>query len=127
VNESYIRNSMLGDGSIIDRSEIVRSIVGLRCVIGADTRIEDSILMGANYYESAAQIEANLRRGIPPLGIGRRCHIRGAIIDKGAHVGDDVVLINQAGVREADADGYYIRDYVVVVPRNGVVPEGTKA
>lgn len=125
VNESYIRSSMLAEGSIIDRSEIARSIVGLRCVVGADARIEDSILMGADYYESAAQIEANRRRGIPPLGIGQRCHIRGAIIDRGAHIGDDVVLVNQAGVREADADSYYIRDYIIVVPRNGVVPGGT--
>jgi len=122
INESHIRSSMLAEGSIIDRSEIARSIIGLRCVVGADTRIEDSIVMGANYYESAEQIAANLRRGIPPMGIGRRCYIRGAIVDKGAHVGDDVVLVNRGGVREADGEGWYIRDEVVVVPRSGVVP-----
>jgi glucose-1-phosphate adenylyltransferase len=125
VNESYIRGSMLAEGSIIDRSEIVRSIIGLRCTVGADTRIENSILLGANYYESAAQIAANRARGQPPMGIGQRCHIRGAIIDKGAHVGDDVVLTNQEGVAEAESDGWYIRDHIIIVPCNGVIPPGT--
>jgi len=125
VNESHIWRSMLAEGSIIDRSEIIRSIVGLRCVVGADTRIEDSVVMGANHYESAEQIARNFQQGIPRMGIGQRCHIRGAIIDKGGHVGDDVVLVNWDGIREADAENYYIRDAIIVVPRNAVVPSGT--
>ena len=126
INESHIRSSLLAEGAIIDRSEIVRSIIGLRAIVGADTRIEESLVMGANCYESAAQIAANAARGVPRMGIGRRCHILRAIIDKGAHVGDDVVLINREGVRELDAENYYIRDHLVVVPRNGVVPDGTR-
>ncbi|MEW6750041.1 MAG: sugar phosphate nucleotidyltransferase [Candidatus Latescibacterota bacterium] len=125
VNESYIRGSMLAEGSIIDRSEIIRSIVGLRCVVGADTRLDSSILMGADYYESQEQAQAHLEQGIPRMGIGRGCQIRGAIIDKNVHIGDGVVLVNQAGVREADAEGYYIRDYIVIIPRGAVIRSGT--
>lgn len=125
VNESYIRHSMLAEGSIIDRSEIIRSIVGLRCVVGAGTRLENSILMGADYYESAEQIARNREQGIPRMGIGQRCHLRGAIVDKNARVGDDVVLVNREGIREADGENYYIRDYIIVVPRNAVVYPGT--
>jgi glucose-1-phosphate adenylyltransferase len=125
VNESYIRSSILAEGSIIDRSEIIRSIVGLRCIVASDTRVEASMLMGADYYESREQIEANLAQGIPPMGIGRGCRISGAIVDKNAHIGDRVVLANQAGVREADAEDYYIRDYLVIVPRSGVIRAGT--
>ncbi len=125
VNESHIRSSILGEGSIIDRSDIDRSIIGQRCFVGAETRIESSILMGCNFYESAAQIEANRGRGCPPMGIGRRCHIRSAIVDKNAHVGDDVMLINRENVAEAEGPNWFIRDYIVVIPRDAVVPSGT--
>ena len=57
--------------------------------------------------------------------MGQRCHIRGAIIDKNAQIGDDVVLVNADGIEQADADHYYIRDSIIVVPRNGIVPSGT--
>ncbi|MEW6755148.1 MAG: sugar phosphate nucleotidyltransferase [Candidatus Latescibacterota bacterium] len=124
VNESYIRSSILAEGSIIDRSEIIRSIVGLRCVVGCDTRVESSMLMGADYYESHQQIQAHLAQGTPPMGIGRGCQIRGAIIDKNAHIGDGVILTNPAGIREADAEDYYIRDHLVIVPRGGVIRPG---
>jgi glucose-1-phosphate adenylyltransferase len=125
INESHILRSMVTEGCIIDRSEIVHSSIGLRSVIGADTRIEDSVIMGADYYQSVDQIEANRQRGVPHLGIGQRCHLRGTLIDKNAQVGDDVVLVNAAGVEQADADSYYIRDSLIIVPRNGIVPSGT--
>ncbi len=125
VNESYIRHSMLAEGSIIDRSEIVRSIVGPRSRIGAGSRIEASIIMGADFYESAAQIEANRQRGRPPIGVGRDCRICGAIVDKGARLGDGVVLANREGIAEADGEDWYIRDRIIVVPRDAVLPSGT--
>ena len=80
--------------------------------------------MGADYYQSVDQIEANRQRGVPRMGIGQRCHIRGAIIDKNAHVGDDVILVNSGAVEQEDAD-HYIRDSLIIVPRNGVIPSGT--
>ncbi|MBT4500879.1 MAG: glucose-1-phosphate adenylyltransferase [Gemmatimonadetes bacterium] len=125
INESHILSSMVAEGSIIDRSEIIHSSIGLRSVIGADTHIEDTVIMGADYYQSVDQIEANRQRGVPRMGMGQRCHIRGAIIDKNAQIGDDVVLVNADGIEQADADHYYIRDSIIVVPRNGIVPSGT--
>jgi glucose-1-phosphate adenylyltransferase len=97
INESCVRSSMVAEGCIIDPSEILRSSIGLRSVIDADTSIEDSVIMGADYYQSVDQIEANHQRGVPRMGIGKRCHIRGAVVDMNAHVGDDVVLANAAG------------------------------
>ena len=81
--------------------------------------------MGANYYESAEQITQNAQQGIPPFGIGSRCLIRNAIIDKNARIGDDVVLVNRDGVEHADAENYCIRDFIIVVPRSAVIPAGT--
>ncbi len=125
INESYIRQGVLAEGSIIDRSEIIHSIVGLRCTVGAGTRIEDSVIMGADYYESAEEIAANAALGIPRIGIGRHCRLRGVIIDKNAHIGDDVELTNRQGVSDADGDNYYIRDHILVVPRGAVIRAGT--
>ncbi len=125
VNQSTIFASMLSDGSIMDRSEITRSIIGLRSIVRADTKIEASIVMGADYYESAEQIAQNVQRGIPPLGIGSRCIIRNAIIDKNARIGDGVILVNQHGIEHTDAENYSVRDSIIVVPKDAVIPAGT--
>jgi glucose-1-phosphate adenylyltransferase len=127
INESRVLRSTLAEGSIIDHSEIVHSIIGLRCFVGAGTKIEDSLILGYDYYESAEQIEAQRQRGIPRMGIGQRCYIRGAIIDKNARIGDNVVLVNHSGAQQADAEHFCIRDGIIVVPRNGMVPSGTVA
>jgi glucose-1-phosphate adenylyltransferase len=81
--------------------------------------------MGADYYESAEQIAQNAQRGIPPIGVGKRCTIRQAIIDKNARIGDAVMLVNRYGLEHADAENYCIRDHIIVVPKNAVIPSGT--
>jgi len=128
VNKSKIFASMLGDGGIIDSSQIDRSIIGMRATIRGQTRIEDSLLMGADYYESAEQIARHAEAGDPPMGIGEGCHIKRAIIDKNARVGEGAVLINEDNIQEADAEdgNWFIRDGIIVVPKNGVIPAGTR-
>lgn len=125
VNESHIVQSMLAEGSIIDHSEVHRSIIGLRSIVREGTRIDASLIMGADYYESAEEIAANAEKGIPAMGIGRGCTIAGAIIDKDAYIGDGAVLVNIGQVEEADADNYFIRDRIIVVPKGAVLPPGT--
>ena len=125
VNESSIRQSMLAEGSILDRSEINRSIIGLRTIVRGGSRIDASLLMGADYYESAAEIAENAEKGIPPLGIGHGCTISGAIIDKNARIGDGSVLVNDGQIENLDSDEYHIRDRIIVVPKNGSVRPGT--
>ena len=125
INESQVRESMLAEGSIVDRSSITRSIIGLRCFVREDAQVNASLLMGSDYYESAAQIKRNADRGIPHMGIGRRCSIANTIVDKNARIGDDVVLENREGVEKADEPHCYIRDHIVIVPKDAVVPSGT--
>ena len=125
VNDSRILASMLADGCVIERSEISHSILGVRSMVGVDTRIEDSIFLGADYRENAEQTSNNVHQSIPSIGIGRGCLIRKAIIDKNARIGDGVKLVNEHHVEHADGDGHCIRDGIIVVPKDAVIPSGT--
>ena len=125
VNQSQIEGAMLCEGSIIDRSDVRRSIIGLRSVVRSETTIENSILMGADRHESQEQMAHDSLEGLLPLGIGSRCVIRNAIIDKNARIGDDVKLVNATSKEHADEDSYSIRDSIIVVPKNTVIPSGT--
>ena len=125
VNSSSVRSSILAEGSIIDDSELDRTIVGIRSIISGGSRIYQSILMGADYYESDASRSENERLGIPNVGIGRNCLIQNAIIDKNARIGDNSVLVNRDGIDNYDGENYYIRDGIVIVPKDATIPPET--
>jgi glucose-1-phosphate adenylyltransferase len=87
--------------------------------------VRTSLVLGADYYESLEEMDRAQAKGLPLLGIGGDCVIERAIVDKNARVGHGVRIVNAAGVREADGDGWFIRDGVVIVPKGGVVRDGT--
>lgn len=91
-------------------------------MIESGTTIRNSVLMGADFYQGKAP---EPKPGTPPLGVGRSCHIEGAIIDKSARIGEGVVITSEGKPANADGENYYIRDGVVVVPKSAVVPDGT--
>jgi glucose-1-phosphate adenylyltransferase len=117
VIDCRVYESILSDGSIVAGSQITSSIIGIRAVIRAGSTIERTVVMGASELEH--------EDGFPPVGVGFNCHVRNAIIDIDARIGDDCTLVNQDGVVEADGDGWFIRDGVVVVPRGAAVEPGT--
>ena len=124
VNSSSVRSSILAEGSIIDDSEIDRTIVGIRSIISNGSRIYQSVLMGADYYVSDELRTESEKSGIPNIGIGRNCLIQNAIIDKNARIGDNSVLVNREGVDNHDGENYYIRDGIVIVPKDAtILPE----
>jgi glucose-1-phosphate adenylyltransferase len=82
------------------------------------------VLLGADFYESDDMAPA--RGDNPPLGIGREVVLDKVIVDKNARIGDGAQLTNEAGVQDADGDGYYIRDGIIVVPKDGVIKAGTR-
>ena len=83
-------------------------------------------MLGADYYESLEEIDRAQAKGLPPVGIGQESVIERAIIDKNARVGRGVRIVNERGARpHKDGDGYFIRDGIVIVPKGGVVPDGT--
>ncbi len=125
VNSSSVRSSILAEGSIIDDSELDRTIVGIRSIISSGSRVYQSVLMGADYYESNASQQENTQAGIPHIGIGQNCLIQNAIIDKNARIGDNSVLVNRDGLDNYDGGNYYIRDGIVIVPKDATIPPET--
>ena len=108
---------MVAEGCVIKDSTIQHSIVGLRSQIDEGTLIKDTIVMGCDWY-------GNLRNGAS-LGIGKNCSIEGAIIDKNASIGDNVVIKPFPGDKDIDGDYYYVRDGVVIIPKHTTIPAGT--
>jgi len=120
-----VANSIVCEGSIVNRSRIRESIVGIRSRIGEDSMIERTVMMGADFFESDDDFRANREGGCPDVGVGRGCVIRNAILDKNARVGDNVKLVNTDGLREAEGEGYNIVSGIIVVPKDAVIPDGT--
>ena len=125
VNSSSIRSSILAEGSIIDDSELDRTIVGIRSIISNGSRIYQSVLMGADFYESDTLRAENEQSGRPHVGIGKKCLIQNAIIDKNARIGDNAVIANTKNLDNYDSDDYYIRDGIVIVPKDATIPPET--
>lgn len=122
---SEVEDAILCEGSIVNRSSIKRSIVGVRSRIGESCRIENTVMMGADYFESAEALAANRERGVPDIGIGRDSEVRNAIIDKNARIGAGVRLVNAGGRAADSADDHVIVDGIIVIPKGAVIPDGT--
>ncbi len=122
---SSVNNSILSEGSIINRSRIQDSIIGVRTRIGEDSVLDRAIIMGADYFESKEEKAKNVQDGIPEVGIGSNCEIRNAIIDKNARIGNGVRLVNERGVDEEINYSYVIRDGIIVIPKGAIIPDGT--
>jgi glucose-1-phosphate adenylyltransferase len=119
ISGCAIESSIVCDGARLTGCRISRASIGVRAVVRPGSVLEQTVLMGSNAFEKGAPSD-----GVPPLGIGRDCEIRRAIIDLDARVGDGARLINEAGLRNADGDFYCIREGVIVVPAHAVVPPG---
>jgi glucose-1-phosphate adenylyltransferase len=127
LHDCDIDNSMVSEGCILNGVYARRSIIGLRSRIDTGVKIEQSIIMGSDYFEPLAEIQENLNTGKPHLGIGKDTVIRRAIVDKNVRIGKDVMLLNEAGVENADGPdrSFYIRDGIIIVPKGATVPDGT--
>lgn len=115
----------LADGVRIYGAEVVRSVIGLRARIEKGCRIVDSIVMGADDIEEEDGRIAALAKGLPPVGIGANCVIERAIIDKNARIGAGCVLRGDASRPDEDGDGWFFRDGILIVAKNGVLKPGT--
>ncbi len=125
INGATIRNAIVSDGCVITDAQIDRAIIGIRSVIQNGAKITNSVLMGADFYPYDDDQMETLPPGTPPVGIGKGTTITNAIIDKNARIGDNVVITPQGKPDNLDGENYFIRDGIVVVPKDAVIPSGT--
>ena len=122
VNAATVRRAIIADGCIISDAHIDRAIIGVRSIIETGATIRNSVIMGADFYEELAE---RTDRNVPPIGIGRNSVVDRAIIDKNARIGENVVITPDGKAPNVDSENYYIRDGVVVIPKNAVLPDGS--
>ena len=127
IENSEINDSIISDGCIVIGAKITNSVIGVRSRVSQGVQLDAAYMMGADYYQTFDDMRSDLARGVPRMGIGDGSVVRRAIIDKNARIGSGVRLLNEAAVQEVDGpDGtYFIRDGIIIVPKNAVIRDGT--
>jgi glucose-1-phosphate adenylyltransferase len=125
INGAQIDHAVIADGCIINRARITNTVVGLRTIIGDGTELNRVVILGSDYYESMESVERHEREGLPRIGIGAHCRIENAILDKNARIGNNVVISPAGKPDNVDHESYFIRDGIVIIPKNAVIPHGT--
>jgi glucose-1-phosphate adenylyltransferase len=123
IYDVVLDRALLSDGCFVEGAEIRHTVIGVRSIIGENVQIHDTVLMGADYYEGEAP---DVPEGTPPMGIGRGARIRGAIIDKNARIGQGVTIEPFPRGTELDREEWSVRDGIVVVAKNAVIPPETR-
>jgi glucose-1-phosphate adenylyltransferase len=118
IHNSRVADALVADGGFLEQVDVESSVLGPRTRIGRGAKIRRSLILGADFYDDDPAPS-------PPLGIGEGSVIENAIIDKNARVGRGVRLVNRDGIKEKDGNGYFIREGIVIVAKNGVIPDGT--
>jgi glucose-1-phosphate adenylyltransferase len=125
INGAQIDHAIVSDGCIINHARITHSIIGVRSLVDRDCRLDRTILLGSDYFESDESIRENESAGRPKIGVGCKTVIENAIIDKNARIGSNCVITPVGKPDSFDHPLYCIRDGIVIIPKNGVIPHGT--
>jgi glucose-1-phosphate adenylyltransferase len=124
INRCNIDHVVIGDGCLVTDSTLRHSVIGIRSILGEDSDLEDVVMMGADYYQTKQEVDADKEKGRPPIGVGRACRIKRTIIDKNARIGDNVAISPEG---KADGDyphGIVIRDGILCVCKGAAIPSG---
>lgn len=124
ISGSTLEKTIIAEGCIINASRIENSVIGIRTRIGVGTTIVSSYVMGGDFFETLDEMKHNAERGIPKLGIGDRCYIRNAILDKNCRIGDDVRINGGHHLENTDHSLYTVKDGIVVVKKGAIMPNG---
>jgi glucose-1-phosphate adenylyltransferase len=125
ISGTLLEKSIIADGCIINAKEITRSLIGIRTRIGVDTVIENCYVMGSDNYQTLEQIAELKLSSSPIMGIGDRCKIKNAIIDKNTYIGNDVQINVGATLPDGDFGTHTVQDGIVVVKKRAIIPNGT--
>ncbi len=124
ISGTTLEHTIIAEASIINASRIENSVIGIRSRIGTGTNLVSCYMMGADYFETLEQMADSRANGLPKIGIGDRCYLKNCIIDKNVRIGDDVRIIGGDHLEPADHPLYTIKDGIVVIKKNAVVPNG---
>jgi glucose-1-phosphate adenylyltransferase len=126
INSCLITQCLTADGCIITNANITRSIIGIRTVIESGASLDGVVCMGADWYETVEEKKRNRQEGIPDIGIGKGTLIRRAIIDKNARIGEACRIgVDNLERKDGDYESYHVRDGIIVIPKNSMLPSGT--
>jgi glucose-1-phosphate adenylyltransferase len=125
--DCHIQSSIIGEGCILDGANIRDSVIGIRSRVKHGSLLDGVLMMGADFYQTLEEMQTDTDRTFPTVGIGPSCNIRRAIIDKNARIGADVQILNKTELMNYDgeAGSYFIRDGIVIIPKNAVLLDGT--
>ena len=124
ISGTMVNKAIIAEGSIIHAAAITQSVIGIRSRIGKDSIIKNSYIMGCDYYETIEQIQSKNEKGQPILGIGERCVIEDAIVDKNCSIGNDVHIKGGAHLEKTEHPLYTIKDGIIVIKKGAVIPNG---
>ena len=124
--DAQITNSIVGEGSILKSCSVHHCVLGIRSRLESDVVLQDTLVMGADFFESSEERSLLRERGGIPLGVGQGTTVKKAILDKNARIGSNVTIVNKDHVEEADRSdqGFYIRNGIVVVVKNATIQDG---
>lgn len=125
IHGAHLHNVLLPEGCRVNDASVSNSVVGLRSIIGAEAVIQSTVMMGADYYETEKELAENRQLDRPDIGIGAGSVIHRAIIDKNARIGRNVHIRNIANRPDMETNDWVARDGIVIVPKGGVIPDGT--
>ena len=124
ISGTTLEKTIIAEGCIINASRIENSVIGIRSRVGHGTTMVSCYMMGSDYFETIEEMEYSKERGLPKLGIGDRCYIKNAIIDKNCRIGNDVRINGSIHMENADHSLYTIRDGIVVIKKGAILPDG---
>lgn len=124
ISGTTLEKTIIAEGCIINASRVENSVIGIRTRIGTGTTVVSSYIMGTDYYETLEDMNNSVSKGLPKLGIGERCYIKNAIIDKNCRIGNDVRINGGHHLANADHSLYTIKEGIIVVKKGAILPDG---
>lgn len=125
LNSCHVDHSIVAEGCIITRTSLNRCIIGIRSIVRGGTQLENVYMMGADRYERLDTLKQNEANGFPNIGIGKNCYIRNAIIDRNVRIGNNVRLSPEGKPNGFHQGPIYVRDGILIIQKNGIIPDNT--
>jgi glucose-1-phosphate adenylyltransferase len=124
ISGTTMEKVLVAEGSILSASRMERCVIGIRSRVGLGTTLVDTYMMGSDNYETLDELNDNKDKGVPPVGVGERCYIRNAILDKNVRIGNDVRINGGSHLDNKDHPLYCVKGGIVVIKKGAIIPDG---